>query len=132
MNISFTLLNAAQGGREAADLFVKQDPHGVAMAAMAMVTVLVVLAISAIVFQNIDNMIHFLSNLFTKKKGNQDESATQEKGKTSGDEIAAIALALHLYQNDMHDHESLMLTMNKISRTYSPWSSKIYGITNRL
>lgn len=42
---------------------------------------------------------------------------------------AAIAMALFLYENDLHDHENTVLTLQKVSRTYSPWSSKIYTLT---
>ncbi|MDD2196002.1 MAG: hypothetical protein PHE03_03320 [Bacteroidales bacterium] len=131
MNISLTLLNAAEASRNVAEEFVKQDPYGAAMAAIAMISVLSVLALVAIIFQNIDNMINFFSKVFTRKEKSQGEVGVQEKIKSSGDEIAAIALALYLYRNELHDHESLTLTMNKISKTYSPWSSKIYGVMNR-
>jgi len=46
----------------------------------------------------------------------------------SGEEGAALAAALHLYFQDQHDQEDPILTISKISRTYSPWSSKIYGV----
>ena len=41
---------------------------------------------------------------------------------------AAIAMALHLYFQQIHDYENTVLTINKVSRTYSPWSSKIYNL----
>jgi hypothetical protein len=45
------------------------------------------------------------------------------------DEVfAAIAVALHFYKSDLHDHENAVLTINRVARTYSPWSSKIYGL----
>jgi hypothetical protein len=45
------------------------------------------------------------------------------------DEVnAAIAMALFLYENDLHDNENTVLTLQKVSRTYSPWSSKIYTL----
>jgi len=49
----------------------------------------------------------------------------------SGEEIAAISMALHLYMDEMHDEESGVLTIKQISRTYSPWSSKIYAVRNQ-
>ncbi len=131
MNISLTLLNAAEATRNVAEEFVKQDPYGAAMTAIAMISVLSVLALVAIIFQNIDNMINLFTKLFTRKEKSQSEVGVQEKVTSSGDEIAAIALALYLYKTELHDHESLTLTMNKISKTYSPWSSKIYGVMNR-
>ncbi|MGE5393088.1 MAG: hypothetical protein ACM3P1_00015 [Candidatus Saccharibacteria bacterium] len=41
---------------------------------------------------------------------------------------AAIALAIHMYKNEMHDQESFTITLKKVSKIYSPWSSKIYTL----
>jgi hypothetical protein len=49
----------------------------------------------------------------------------------TGEEIAAISMALHLYMEEIHDEESGVLTIKQISRTYSPWSSKIYAVRNQ-
>ena len=49
----------------------------------------------------------------------------------SGEATAAIAMALHLYLDEMHDIESGVLTIKKISNNYSPWSSKIYAVRNQ-
>jgi hypothetical protein len=48
-----------------------------------------------------------------------------------GDTTAAISMALHLYLSEMHDEESGVLTIKKVSKTYSPWSSKIYAVRNQ-
>lgn len=42
---------------------------------------------------------------------------------------AAIITALKLYKSALHDQESEMLTINRITRAYSPWNSKIHGLT---
>lgn len=44
------------------------------------------------------------------------------------EEAAAIAMALFLYKRDLHDKESFTITMQKVSRIYSPWNSKIYTL----
>lgn len=41
---------------------------------------------------------------------------------------AAIGLAIHMYKNEMHDQESFTITLKKVSKIYSPWSSKIYTL----
>jgi glutaconyl-CoA/methylmalonyl-CoA decarboxylase subunit delta len=41
---------------------------------------------------------------------------------------AAIAAAVYLYLDEVHDKESGMMTIKKVSRTYSPWSSKLCGL----
>jgi hypothetical protein len=49
----------------------------------------------------------------------------------SGD-IVAIAMALHFFYDEVHDTESNVITIKRIERRYSPWSSKIYGINNNI
>ncbi|MFI3285984.1 MAG: hypothetical protein R3Y08_04950 [Rikenellaceae bacterium] len=49
----------------------------------------------------------------------------------SGEEIAAIATALRMHMGERHDRESAILTIMSIKRAYSPWSSKIHGLTQQ-
>jgi len=51
-----------------------------------------------------------------------------EQDRLSGEINAAIVMALYLYTNEIHDQEDPVITMVRVSRTYSPWSSKIYGL----
>jgi hypothetical protein len=51
------------------------------------------------------------------------------ESETSGEINAALALALHLYRTQLHDNEDAVITMKRVARSYSPWSSKIYGLT---
>ncbi len=63
------------------------------------------------------------------KKGKVSEE--EKKAIISGEETAAIATALYLIFDEMHDEESGVLTIKKVSKTYSPWSSKIYAVRNQ-
>ena len=47
----------------------------------------------------------------------------------SEEEVVAIITALKLYKSALHDKESEMLTINRMTRMYSPWNSKIHGLT---
>lgn len=51
------------------------------------------------------------------------------QGQLHEEEIAAIGVALRLYQSELHDRESEVLTIMSIKRAYSPWNSKIHGLT---
>jgi len=53
-----------------------------------------------------------------------------EKTHMTGAVNAAIATAIYLYYNEQHDVESNIITIRKVSRTYSPWSSKIHSMKN--
>jgi glutaconyl-CoA/methylmalonyl-CoA decarboxylase subunit delta len=62
-----------------------------------------------------------------RKQGKHKE-AEVESLEIPGEVNAAISVALHLYFNEMHDEESNVMTIKKVSKRYSPWSSKIYGL----
>lgn len=51
----------------------------------------------------------------------------QEVAMIPADVSAAIGLAIYFY-SELHDEESNILTIERISKNYSPWSSKIYSI----
>lgn len=69
--------------------------------------------------------------LSRKKQGDQHAAiaAPSTKHGVSGEVIAAIALALDRHVNQYHDEEDAVLTIKRISRPYSPWSSKLHSIT---
>jgi len=67
-----------------------------------------------------------------KRRVRQGKPPVIAEGETiSGEATAAIAMALHLYLDEIHDLESGVLTIKQISKTYSPWSSKIYAVRNQ-
>lgn len=57
------------------------------------------------------------------------ESAAPVKNGVSGEVVAAIALALQTHLFELHDEERTIVTIQRVSRPYSPWSSKLYGMT---
>lgn len=92
---------------------------------------MVFIALTLLVFAF--SIVGKISKISSKKKVKKSEQVTSVKSnenEMSGDEIAAISLALHLFLSDVHDEESNVITIKRIERRYSPWSSKIYGLTN--
>lgn len=90
------------------------------------------LIILVFAYKAVPKILHFQLSRKLKKEGKYKEP---EKGKSSyiaGDVNAAIGMALALYLNEMHDDESNIITIKRVARIYSPWSSKIYGTTNVL
>ena len=66
------------------------------------------------------------------KKSAKGEDAPAEivlPGMVSTEEVAAIAMAIRLAAGEDHDRESEILTIQTIKRAYSPWNSKIHGLT---
>jgi len=49
-------------------------------------------------------------------------------GPLSGELICAISLAIHMSHEEFHDLERTIITLDRIKKPYSPWSSKIHAI----
>jgi hypothetical protein len=61
-------------------------------------------------------------------KSYRHRAADAEDLSISGEASAAISTALYLHFQEKHDLENTVLTIKRIQRAYSPWSSKLYGI----
>lgn len=72
----------------------------------------------------------FIMKAFGKVFTLHRQKAPAAKVHMSDEVVVAITTALKLYKSVIHDRESEMLTINRIARTYSPWSSKLYGLTS--
>ncbi len=72
----------------------------------------------------------FIMKAFGKVFTLHRQKAPAAKVHMSDEVVVDITTALKLYKSVIHDRESEMLTINRIARTYSPWSSKIYGLTS--
>lgn len=106
-----------------------RDPVGIAMAVIAMSVVFIALILLYITFKQVGIQLIALQNRRSRRhrKIASKEEAVADTD-VSGDVYAAIAAAIHLYSGELHDEENAVLTINKVSRTYSPWSSKIHGL----
>lgn len=56
---------------------------------------------------------------------------SQQSAEGADDDISAvISLALHLSMDDAGERDGSVITIKRVSRNYSPWNSKIYGLNN--
>ena len=104
------------------------------LAFVGYVIVFVALITLYFVFQYIPVLLTFITKRQLRrqlrKKGAQEEVI--EDITITGEVGAAISTALYLFFSEMHDDEKTVLTIRKISKRYSPWSSKIYNVTKGL
>ncbi|MBX9188291.1 lamin tail domain-containing protein [Bacteroides sp. K03] len=123
--------NMTQDKNEKIENFKKHDEDGFGMAIIAMSVVFIGLILLYVSFKIVGNIAVKLGKKNAMKAtGITDKTEAKEKnlGSHSGEEAAAIAMALHEFMNDAHDVEDMILTINKVKRSYSPWSSKIYTL----
>lgn len=107
-------------------LFLQIDPYGIGMTVIGYVVVFIALLLLYLIFYNLSRVLQINVRKILRNAGKPVED--KEDISMSGEVNAAIAMAIHLYYEEIHDKEFTILTINKVSRTYSPWSSKIYGL----
>ncbi len=65
----------------------------------------------------------------TKKKEDAKPVASKTTAKKSSDDEVAVAIATAIYlytQQEVSEKQDLKMTIKRIDKPYSPWSSKIY------
>ncbi len=117
--------NVTLDSNEKIDNFKRNDAFGVGMTITAMAVVFMGLLLLFLVFKQIGKLAISISKR-NAKKGTSGETVVP--GEVSGEVFAAIATALYEFSEDAHDMENTVLTIRKVARNYSPWSSKIYGL----
>ncbi|MBQ8502026.1 MAG: OadG family protein [Bacteroides sp.] len=125
--------NVTLDTNEKIDAFKEKDPHGIGMAIMAMLVVFSGLIVLYLAFKVVGTIgMKIAQRNAMRHHGIEDAKEAKEKnvGTESAEIYAAIAMALHEFQSDVHDVENTVLTINKVKRNYSPWSSKIYTLRN--
>ena len=123
--------NKTQDGNAKMEKFQSHDSAGVGMSITAMSVVFFGLILLYICFRLIGQAAISLRrrNAMEAKDITCEVEAKEKKlGEAPGEVIAAISLAMHEMQNDVHDVEDTVLTITRVKRSYSPWSSKIYTL----
>ena len=104
----------------------ENDPWGGLMTLTSMFVVFSGLFLLFVAFYITGN----ISRWFAKRKAIESGKALleDEDHELSGEVLAAISAALYDMEQDVHDIESAILTIDEVKRKYSPWNSKIYGL----
>lgn len=108
------------------DNFKRNDAVGIAMTITAMAVVFMGLFLLFVIFKQIGKLSISASKRNVRKSGAT--TTADDAGQESGEIFAAIATALYEMSDDNHDIENTVLTIHKVTRNYSPWSSKIYNL----
>ena len=122
--------NQTQDSNAKMEKFKQHDSVGVGMAITAMSVVFSGLLLLYISFRLIGKASVSVSRrraMKTKEVTSVEEAKEKKLGEAPGEVFAAIAMAMHESQN-MHDEEETVLTITRVKRSYSPWSSKIYTL----
>lgn len=128
LTVSLLLLETSMPKtRTATEEFALMDPNGVGMILIAMTVVFSVL-ISLYLFFKLLAKLHAVDYKALLKKHIHKDTPVIKSNLPDGETLAAITLALHLYNKQMQGLEDLKITFKNNSKSYSPWNSKLYGL----
>ncbi len=112
----------------AAEEFGRMDPSGIAMAVIAMTIVFSSLILLYITFKYLAKLYNVDFKKRFKKRRHPNDQVTNVTVDIPDETLAAISMALYLYQMELQGLEDAVMTFKNAAKTYSPWSSKIYGL----
>lgn len=101
-------------------------PEGVIIAMVGYITVFMALVVLYVVFTYLTKTLNFRARMKLRREGRY-KAAEEKQLFVSGDVSAAISMAIYLCRQ-LHDEESNVITIKRVSKSYSPWSSKIYSL----
>ena len=111
---------------------IKQsDPVGIGLAAVAVGVVFLALVCICLLISGDGKL---MMNMEEKRKKKGVESKTPSikpvsQGSSSEDEVmAAIGTAIFLYNEELHDEEETVITIQKVEREWTPWNAKFYNM----
>ncbi|WP_294628875.1 OadG family transporter subunit [uncultured Bacteroides sp.] len=108
--------------------FEEHDAVGIGMSISAMSVVFSGLLLLFIAFKIVGKIAVNLSKRNAMKSKGVDKHEAKELSQAPGEVYAAISMALHEMQDEVHDVEETVLTITRVKRSYSPWNSKIYTL----
>ncbi len=111
-----------------AEKIKSSDPVGIGLTAVAVAVVFLALVCIALILQGTGKL---MSGMDEKKKGKKEtKKPIGAIASSSRDDevIAAIAAAIHLYNDELHDEEDTVITIQKVEREWTPWNAKYYNM----
>ncbi len=110
------------------------DPVGIGLTAVAVSVVFLALVCIALIISGSGKLMVNAEER-KKNKGNAQKKAITpvSEGSSASSEqevIAAIAAAIHLYNDELHDEEDTVITIQKVEREWTPWNAKYYNMNH--
>ena len=108
------------------------DPVGLGLTVASVSVVFLVLIFLAIIFTQYGKMLMNIQKKRAVKAASATTPAATSQAASSvdvsGEVYAAIAAAVHLYHDELHDEENTIITIQKVERSWTPWNAKYYNM----
>lgn len=117
-----------------AEKIKSSDPVGIGLTAVAVSVVFLALVFIALILSGSAKLIMGAEkrkeNKQKKPKKGITPVAEGSSASTEEEVYAAIAAAIHLYNDELHDEEEGIITIQKVEREWTPWNAKYYNMNH--
>ena len=110
---------------------IKQsDPIGIGLAAVAVAVVFLALVCIFLLISGTGKLLAGMDDKKKAPKAGKGIKPVSEGSSAANDQevFAAIAAAIHLYNDELHDEEDAVITIQKVEREWTPWNAKFYNM----
>ncbi|MBO4588083.1 MAG: OadG family protein [Bacteroidales bacterium] len=126
--------------KKQSEVIADQDPYGLGLTFVAVSVVFIALISVCLIMLGYGSAIRNWNEKRKKKEeakkqptvsGQQAGGRTGDNGNESGvdgDVYAAIATAIYLYNEELHDDEDMVITIQDVQRAWTPWNDKRFNM----
>lgn len=115
-----------------ADRIRESDPIGIGLTVVAVSVVFLALLCISLILKGYGKLIMKTQDRKANKAVDKSDKVvtSPSASETSGEIYAAIAAAIYLYDEEMHDEENTVITIQKVERAWTPWNAKFYNMNH--
>ena len=115
-----------------ADRIRESDPYGIGLTVVAVSVVFLALLCISLILKGYGKLIIKTQDKKANKAAQNVKSSAPapSASQTSGEIYAAIAAAIYLYNEELHDEEDTVITIQKVERAWTPWNAKYYNMNH--
>ena len=106
----------------------ESDPIGIGLTVVAVSVVFLALLCISLILKGYGKLIIKTQDRKAKKAAPADAADAPKPSQTSGEIYAAIAAAIYMYDEELHDDENTVITIEKVERAWTPWNAKFYNM----
>lgn len=113
-----------------ADRIRESDPVGIGLTVVAVSVVFLALLCISLILKGYGKLVTKTQDRKANKSSavKVADSNMPSASQTSGEIYAAIATAIYLFDEEMHDEENTVITIQKVERAWTPWNAKFYNM----
>lgn len=108
----------------------ESDPIGIGLTVVAVSVVFLALLCISLILKGYGKLIIKTQDRKAQKNASANALSTPTPSQTSGEIYAAIAAAIYMYDEELHDDENTVITIEKVERTWTPWNAKYYNMNH--